>query len=187
MLRQALRIGYKVYGHDDTTGGNNREYVQAQNLRANYEKKGAEREKMIVYAGYGHIYRDAQFSSGPSMYDELKKLLPGIKTFTIAQSSFSDIFFSKPICPSLDELANNRAVNPDEILKGRANVGKDGYIYCYYLQEYKEAGDQAIPFFVKKMSSVRPGNPFRLASAKYTFIIKDEKSLGLDAVDYQVK
>ena len=57
LARDALKLGFKLIAYEDeTTGGGDREQIQAQNLfdRVLKDKPDA---KVVVWAGYGHVYK----------------------------------------------------------------------------------------------------------------------------------
>lgn len=57
LIREALRLGFTLVAYEDeTTGGGDREEIQARNLQERIFAKNP-RAKVVVWAGYGHVYK----------------------------------------------------------------------------------------------------------------------------------
>jgi hypothetical protein len=88
MIRIAIKLGYKVFRYDTSSGGNIkfREYNQALNI-ANVIKQDTN-ARIIVHAGWGHIREDTASHGGVMAY-QFKKMT-GIDPFTINQASMNE-------------------------------------------------------------------------------------------------
>ncbi len=61
LVREARRLGFKLVAYEDeTTGGGDREEIQGRNL---YERvlKARPDAKVVVWAGYGHVYKRSPY------------------------------------------------------------------------------------------------------------------------------
>jgi hypothetical protein len=67
LARDALKLGFKLVAYEDeTTGGGDREEIQARNL---YDRilKDKPAAKVVVWAGFGHVYKRTSKSMGKAM------------------------------------------------------------------------------------------------------------------------
>lgn len=74
LTREARRLGFRLVAYEDeTTDGGDRELIQAQNL---YERvfRAQPDAKVVVWAGYGHIYKRSPFPDLKMMAEQLWKL-----------------------------------------------------------------------------------------------------------------
>jgi hypothetical protein len=74
LVREARRLGFRLVAYEDeTTDGGDRELIQAQNL---YERvfRAQPDAKVVVWAGYGHIYKRSPFSDRKLMAERLWEL-----------------------------------------------------------------------------------------------------------------
>lgn len=101
LVREALRLGFKLAAYEDeTTGGGDREEIQAQNL---YERvlKAQPDAKVVVWAGYGHVYKRSPFDR--RMMAQRLWELTGREPFSLFQVAdaldpfLSDQAFYKPL------------------------------------------------------------------------------------------
>lgn len=56
LVRTARRLGFKLVAYEDETAGGDREKIQAENLVARVFKDKPD-AKVVVWAGYGHVYK----------------------------------------------------------------------------------------------------------------------------------
>lgn len=89
LIRTALSLGMKVYGHESEGGltRDERERRQAEILQQILENNPD--SKMIVHAGWGHIREDTMVIKTMGYYF---RQLTGIDPFTISQCSFGEQF-----------------------------------------------------------------------------------------------
>lgn len=90
LARKAKKIGFNVYGYDDTAANTipERESGQAKNLYNLYSKDPD--HKWVVLAGYSHINKKYFSNESPSALQFFTKLA-GFAPYSINQSSLSDI------------------------------------------------------------------------------------------------
>ncbi len=102
LARDALKLGFKLVAYEDeTTGGGDREQIQAQNL---YDRvlKNKPDAKVVVWAGYGHVYKRTSKSMGKAMAGWLWDLT-GREPFSLFQIAdaldphFTDSPLYKPL------------------------------------------------------------------------------------------
>lgn len=91
LARRALQIGYTLVSYEDTAAakhsGSERDAIQAANIYAILEKDPAAR--ILVHAGYGHIYEEA-FTSGYIPMALAFKKISGINPLTIDQTDMTE-------------------------------------------------------------------------------------------------
>jgi hypothetical protein len=88
MIRIAIKLGFKVFRYDTSSGGNAkfREYNQALNI-ANIIKQDTN-ARIVIHAGWGHIREDTALHGGLMAY-QFKKIT-GIDPFTINQARMNE-------------------------------------------------------------------------------------------------
>lgn len=90
LIRKAVKIGFNVYGYDDTTSNSiqEREHTQGKNLYNLYSKDP--QSKWLILAGYSHINKKSFMEGVESAHQHFTKLA-GFAPYSINQSNFSDI------------------------------------------------------------------------------------------------
>lgn len=90
LIRKAIKIGFTVYGYDDTSSNSiaYRETTQGKNLYNLYSKDP--QNKWLVLAGYSHINKKSFMEGVESAHQHFTKLA-GFAPYSINQSNFSDI------------------------------------------------------------------------------------------------
>lgn len=101
LTREALRLGFKLVAYEDEESGRDREEAQARNL---YERvlKDKPDAKVVVWAGYAHVYKRESPTFGKAMAQWVWELT-GREPFTLYQVAdaldpyFRDEEFYKPL------------------------------------------------------------------------------------------
>jgi hypothetical protein len=87
LIREALRLGFTVFGYESTEKGKARELGQAKNILKILEKDPD--AKVLIHCGFGHVVEDNHPSWGKAMAGILGEL-GSIDPFTIDQVFFSE-------------------------------------------------------------------------------------------------
>lgn len=87
LIREALRLGFTVFGYESTEKGKARERGQAINILKILEKDPD--AKVLVHCGFGHVVEDNHPSWGKAMAGLVGELA-NIDPFTIDQVEFSE-------------------------------------------------------------------------------------------------
>jgi hypothetical protein len=87
LIREALRLGFTVFGYESTEKGKARERGQAINILKFLEKDPD--AKILIHCGFGHVVEDGHPSWGKAMAGLLGELA-NIDPFTIDQVNFSE-------------------------------------------------------------------------------------------------
>lgn len=148
LVREARRLGFRLVAYEDeTTGEGDRELIQAQNL---YERvlRDQPDAKVVVWAGYGHIYKRTPYPGSKLMAEQLWKLT-GREPFCLYQVFDAldplvvDAAFYKPLVHDAPErprrplvLENRRGLYPALEAVGDSGLARspagepsvDGYI-----------------------------------------------------------
>jgi hypothetical protein len=82
LIREADRIGYKIYGYEPQNARSNRDSMMAVNIQEVINQKHPH-DKIIIYAGYGHISK----TNSRSTYNYFKTLTD-IDALTVNQTNF---------------------------------------------------------------------------------------------------
>lgn len=86
LIREALRLGFTLVAYEDeTTDGGDREEIQARNLQERIFAKNP-RAKVVVWAGYGHVYKRAPRPGGKLMAQWFWEKT-GIEPFSVFEES----------------------------------------------------------------------------------------------------
>ncbi|WP_205503590.1 hypothetical protein [Rufibacter psychrotolerans] len=87
LLREAIRLGYTVFGYDTTSNGKAREIAQARHIQRVLQKDP--QAKMIIHCGFDHLNEGPSESWGKAMAGRLKELT-GIDPFTVDQEAYTE-------------------------------------------------------------------------------------------------
>lgn len=87
LIREALRLGFTVFGYESSEKGKEREAGQAKNILRVLEKDPE--AKILIHCGFGHVVENNHPSLGKAMAGILHDL-SGIDPFTIDQVEFSE-------------------------------------------------------------------------------------------------
>src|SRR5690606_22760739 len=87
LIREALRLGFNVFGYESMEKGKARERGQAMNILEILEQDPD--AKILIHCGFGHVVEDNHPSWGKAMAGILGELA-NIDPFTIDQVSFSE-------------------------------------------------------------------------------------------------
>ena len=89
LVRKALQLGYKLVSYEDTAAlehnSSQRDSIQAQNIYSIIKKDPS--AKILVHAGYGHIYEEKTGDYTPMGW--WFKKISGIDPFTIDQTTMT--------------------------------------------------------------------------------------------------
>lgn len=114
LIREALRLGFTVFGYESTEKGKARERGQAINILEILEKHPD--AKVLIHCGFGHVVENNHPSWGKAMAGILGELAH-IDPFTIDQ-----VVFSKRGHPSYEsQLYKSIALGKPAVLVDRSN------------------------------------------------------------------
>jgi hypothetical protein len=88
LIRNALRLGYRVIPYEARSGTKDRELAQAQNLVDRIFREQAE-AKVLIYTGYDHINESGEVAGVPTLARRLTEML-GIDPLTVDQTAMSE-------------------------------------------------------------------------------------------------
>jgi hypothetical protein len=106
LMRHALKLGFKLVAYEDTSqfSESNRELIQAKNLNEKIFKLN-KTAKVIVYAGFSHIYEHQKFAktSEQKWMAEYFKELTNIDPLTVNQTDLMNVNLSPEISEKMSK------------------------------------------------------------------------------------
>lgn len=194
LIREAKRMGYKVFNYEGINGGQQREKDQVRGIKENVldvNPKG----KAIILAGYAHINEDCNKQHkwmACLLQDDL-----GVNPYTINQTELMpDPFERKKRSGVLYDEVNDRAHLNDLLIKNTLIIENNCFslrkhskiqflipeeikivngetiVLIYYKDEFEKGGSTAIPTYTKVLDEGRKLK-FELCEGNYIFQIKD--------------
>src|SRR5690606_19462830 len=90
LLREALNLGYQVFGYESVTRGNpkQREIEQAENIKKILDND--QNAKILIHAGFGHIRENKNIDKIEKAMAGRFREITGIDPLTIDQASMSE-------------------------------------------------------------------------------------------------
>lgn len=167
LVRDALRLGFRLVPYEDTTG-TNREKQQARNLIEGTLRRSPQ-GKVLVLAGFGHIHEGEEEGRKRMMAAEFHRL-SGIDPLTIDQVELNKFrfdlqehghslaLFEQPHLPNTTNLietdlylVNAGGLSLDQTIQMALpqppmEIHQPHYVAIYLTQEWNELGDQAVPY-----------------------------------------
>jgi hypothetical protein len=86
LIREALRLGYTVFGYDSEGNGREREIGQARNIQRMLQKDP--KAKMLIHCGFDHVNEGPSPAWEKAMAGRLKEFT-GLDPFTVDQESLT--------------------------------------------------------------------------------------------------
>lgn len=194
LIREAKRMGYRVFNYEGMNSGQEREMDQVRGIKKNVLDVNPN-GKTIILAGYSHINENCGNEHkwmACLLHEEL-----GINPYTINQTELmSDPVKEKRISGVWYDEVNDRALLNDMLVKNRLTienncfslrkhskieleipqetkiVNNETIVLVYYKDEFKQGGTTAVPTYTKVIDNGRRIK-IELCDGDYIVHIKD--------------